>query len=575
MRYNIGIAPVGGFGPLLSTKILTMSVRTAIAVVVLLLTWNQASLALDGARPLNLTLMNGWKGLELLTQADDISAFADAGYGATASRGRYDGLGFFLNGNQAQLLVNHETADAAISRVDLDVTALRQSIDNVRAGAPLTGTFVRGMGYAYNQVYDTTYHAVSNPNPVASGVAGVAAYGAARLDRFCSGSHYLPEQFGPGRGFADPIYITGDEVSGGKFYGVDPVQRNFWELNSLGLGFWENATIVDTGNTTNVAMILASDNGTAPGDYLQMYVGTKGLDANSDGAVDFLERNGLRGGTIYYFDPDGAASTTDLPDGAVAGLWSTSTTGALRDTKIEDITVNPRNGFQVAFNGQLDGVYAIDLTFNFASGAFVLSTSSVTIRQVRDNDIQPIDSPDNIDWSRDGNLYVNEDGSGNGVFMVSLDGLTITQLATGASETTGIVDISDELGYTPGSVLLQALQGACASGAQIVALISPTANYLPAGDYDASGLIDAPDYHLWAASFVAPRTLVADGNHNALLDAGDYTIWRDALPAPSQGQNVPEPASILLTLFAIGWRSIRRLQSGVETSLVSTEISAC
>ena len=37
--------------------------------------------------------------------------------------------------------------------------------------------------------------------------------------------------------------------------------------------------------------------------------------------------NGLRGGSIYYFRPEAGASTTDLPNGTVAGVWSSSAIG--------------------------------------------------------------------------------------------------------------------------------------------------------------------------------------------------------------------------------------------------------
>ncbi len=91
-----------------------------------------------------------------------------------------------------------------------------------------------------------------------------------------------------------------------------------------------------------------------------MYVGKKGVDVNGDGTIDFLERNGLRGGTVYYFDPDGAAPTDDLPDGQVTGVWTTTPTNALRETKLEDVHTNPNNGSQLVLNDQTDGVYIID-----------------------------------------------------------------------------------------------------------------------------------------------------------------------------------------------------------------------
>jgi hypothetical protein len=49
------------------------------------------------------------------------------------------------------------------------------------------------------------------------------------------------------------------------------------------------------------------------------------------------------------------------------------------------------------------------------------------------------------------------------------------------------------------------------------------------GDYDISGLVDEPDYDVWAADFGSTASLAADGNGNSIIDAADYTVWRDHL----------------------------------------------
>ena len=310
-------------------------------------------LALDGQNPLQLTMRAGWKGFELLTQRDDILALSDPGYGNLATRGVYDGIGLYRQGAALHVALNHETSGAAISRVDLNWARLRQALQSTMDGGvtAFPASIASGIGYAYDVIYDANYHAINNPQPVAMGTLGVAQYGNAQFARFCSGSFFAANQFGWGRGFAEPVYLTGEEVADGHFYALDPVSRTLWDMPSAGLATWENAALVDTGTSSHVALVMNSDVSSGAGDYLRLYVGEKNVDANGDSQIDFLECNGLRGGTVYHFVPEAGASTTDLPDGTVAGTWSPSTTGALRETKLEDVHTNPRDGTEVVFGG--------------------------------------------------------------------------------------------------------------------------------------------------------------------------------------------------------------------------------
>jgi len=150
------------------------------------------------------------------------------------------------------------------------------------------------MGYAYDSIYDGTYHAVNNPFPVASGTMEVGNYGNVNFDRFCSGTSYEVNSFGSDRGFVDCLYLTGEEASGGKFYALNQNIRALWEVPDFGQAPWENGALIDTGITTHVAFILMSDTSSSPGEPIRLYIGEKGVDSNSDGEVDLLERNGLK-----------------------------------------------------------------------------------------------------------------------------------------------------------------------------------------------------------------------------------------------------------------------------------------
>lgn len=542
-----------------------MAVRIAAALGLLAYALSGAAWAINGQQPLGLTTMNGWRSLELFTQGDNVLGVADPGFGATAPRGNYDGIGLHPGPEGLSVWFNHENSDAAISRLDLDAAALRSQIDSVLSGgAPIAATTVVGVGYAYERIFDSAYHAQTNPAPVASGVGGVAAYGDANFARFCSGTSHHANAFGAGRGFVDSIYLTGEEVGGGSFYALDEATRTLWQVEDLGLGSWENAAAVDTGEADHVALVLSSDVGGSPGDYLRLYVGEKGIDANADGEVDFLERNGLRGGSIYYFKPS-SGSTSDLPDGVVSGAWSASTTGALRETKLEDIHTNPRDGTQLVLGAQNDGVYHLSVGLSFAAGAFAPNDSAVVITQIDDDDDAPIGSPDNVTWTYSNEVFVEEDGDGDGVFRIDPSGGSRVQVAVAGSEPSGIVDASIELGYRPGSVLITSLQGNGGVGAQLGFLIAPDAAPLLAGDYDLDGDVDPDDSAVWQAAYGSTGFSLADGTRDGRVDAADYTVWRDAFEG--NAASVPEPSAAVVAIAGVAVVSRRsRRRNGYKGS---------
>ena len=506
--------------------------------------------ALDGASPLQLsTGAGGWDAFELVTQGNNISAFSDPGYGTTAARGTYDGLGSYRNGNTLSIFVNHEvTNNAAISRVDLDLSHFRQAIDSsVSGGAtPFPASIVTGMGYAYNTIFDGGYHAVINPAPVASGTIAVGNYSAANLSRLCSGTSYFANSFGTNRGFVDEIYITGEEVfdNTGRFYALDTKTSTLWEAPDLGGGSWENAALVDTGNTTHTAMFLSEDN---PGSTLRLYVGRKGIDSNSDGTIDFLERNGLRGGTTYYFIPNAGYSTVDLPDGSVLGKWSTSTVGALTEDKLEDTHTNPADGTQLVFADQTDGIYTMGLNLRFSGGALDTTASTASIDQiVPEVGTGSIGNPDNLVWSANAKMYIQQDGAGNGMWQIDADGTNRLQIATAFSEPSGIYDISGLVGYRPGSVFLTSIQGNGSSGAQLSTLISPDARLL--GDLDGDGFVGITDLNLLLGSWnqnVPPGNPLADPSGDGFVGIEDLNFvlggWNAGTPPAF---SLPEPTGM-------------------------------
>ena len=105
---------------------LTRCVTLAIAAACGLAVSSQPAAALDNNAALQLTPEAGWTAMELISQGDNLSAVADAGY---TFKTNFDGTGAYRSaGNTLTLLVNHETSQAAISRLELNYVSFKQAI---------------------------------------------------------------------------------------------------------------------------------------------------------------------------------------------------------------------------------------------------------------------------------------------------------------------------------------------------------------------------------------------------------------------------------------------------------------
>ncbi|MBA3484004.1 MAG: hypothetical protein H0T51_19545 [Pirellulales bacterium] len=521
--------------------------------------------ALDGG-PLQMIPRNGWKAFEVISVGNN-PASDGINY---AMPGTFDGLGAWRsNDSNLSVPVNHETGDASISEVNLNLSSFRAAIGNMITGGSTGGvSFVTSAQQAYDRW----------TNDGGATWIDTADATTTTFSRFCSGQSYEPGAFGPDRGFVDNIYITGEEGGTNRLFALDLANRDFYRLSGVagaasgGLGgmpfdAWENAALLDTGETNHVALLLSPDGGTS---RMQLYIGEKGKGTTGAVASDFLARNGLAYGSYYYLNDTLPANGTSL-DGTI----DATAAGALTSTKLEDVDTSPSDPTQVVLGDEDSGVFTFDFNLDFSGGNFNAASSGFSIAKIH-NHINDLDGAlgdaDNVDWTDatvlngvsypSGIIFVNEDsGTANGeTWMSRPDGSGLTLIADNvgigtATESTGILDISQLVGYRPGSILLTANQGSIAS---ITVLINPQATALPhlSGDFDENGVVDLADLTKWRVGFGTTGTAThmdGDADADGDVDGGDFLEWQQQLgsePALVASESVPEPCAIVLVSLA-------------------------
>lgn len=347
--------------------------QLSLTALVLLVLVNSGALATN-CDTLRVNTNNGWRAFEVITQGNNPS-----GGTSWSMPGTFDGAGAYaLDADTIRIITNHETGSATISQVDVVTSALKAAIANVQAnGNNQCGVdFVEDAARAYSR-----YSSNGGSTFTTSNLSG--------FSRFCSGQAYEPDTFGLGRGFVDRIYITGEEVSGGELVALDLTNRDLYRVSGVsgtapggigGMSFdsWENAALVDSGETDHIALLLAPDGGSQ---RMKLYIGEKGKDTSgNNNNSNFLARNGLAYGSWYYLN-------ANLPSlgSTNSGTFDTTSSGALSASKLEDIDTSPSNPTKVVLAEQNNGIYTFDFTLDFSSGAFSAGGSSFTISKIRNN----------------------------------------------------------------------------------------------------------------------------------------------------------------------------------------------
>ena len=435
------------------------------------------------AENLRISVTNGWKAFEVITVGDNPSGYV--------MPGTFDGIGAQIVGSELRVQINHELSDVGtISEVNLNLANFKTSVDNmVTSGSTGGGSFVNSAQQAYDRWSDD------------GGLSWIDTTDTSNtsFDRFCSGQSYKANTFGANRGFVDSMYITGEEfgsTGNDRLFAIDLATRDMYQLSGVsgsaaggigGMPFdsWENAALLDTGETNHVALLLSPDGGTST---MQIYIGEKGKDKNGLASTSFLARNGLAYGSHYYlFD-----SLPTIGSPSSNGTFDTTlTTGSLTSSKFEDVDTSPADPTKAVLGNQNSGLFTFDFNLDFSGGSFAAVTSGFSITKLQNDNADGINSfnnPDNVDWTdattlngttyADGLIFVNEDSGEGEIWMMEPDGTGLLKIGQTLdnTESTGIVDISDLVGYNAGSVLLSNNQG---SNSSLSVLINPNATEYP------------------------------------------------------------------------------------------------
>jgi serralysin len=478
-----------------------------------------------------------------------------------------DGLGAYrLNNSTVRVLMNHEVGPTGGYNYTL---ANGTSVDGSRVSyfdIDISSRQIVDAGLAYNRIIDRAGAVVTNESQIRA--PGITAGG---FSRFCSSSLIEANQFGANRGFANRLYFMGEETNGGTNYAIDTVTRTAHALPALGRGAWENVTLLDTGRTDRVAMLLGDDRSSTTGNVggapALLWVGSK----NASG--DFLEQNGLKEGKLFAWVANDAsirnASALNGNGSAADGRWVevanrgvpnspgydalgfatqakldelVQATGAFRFARPEDVATNPRNGTEAAFvttgtsagglgNGNTQGaIYRFNFDFSNADAP----TSRVTVMYDgnKDTSTNRVRAPDNIAWAEDGTLWVNEDGTydfGTDPFNKSDGRIIRLELTNGVA-----------------SSLLPA--------AELVHTLFPsTRDASPGlGSWETSGIIDVSSLFGVAPGTLFMTVVQAHGLRDGLISTLDLVEGGQLLFL--NAAQIPEPAA--LALLAAGMAGI-------------------
>lgn len=470
---------------------------------------------------------SGWTAIPLLSVGNTIGGYQPIG--------RLDGIAFEkLNSSTVRLLVNHEVDSLQGNAFTLANGTVLKGARIDYFDVNITSKAITGGGLAIKEIHNRAGKIVTSAADLEGG----------GLSKLCSSVLVRGNEFGAGQGIVNSIYFAGEEKSagpGGSEWALDTATGKLWALPDFGRGRWENVAQIKTGDTSHVAFLLGND---TPGGALYMYVGTK----NPGG--DFLARNGLSGGKFYAWAANSGDTTAKtFASGTRSGHWEAvavrdatrantsgydaagyktadklaidaDAVGAFSFARIEDIDRAPGYGNKFAFavtgNADFDGgSNTAGMIHTILVNLSQLTAPTAAIKVIHNANTaigRPIRSPDNVEWSADGWIYIQEDkaapifatsaaessilrfnpvnGAIERIATINRDAIlpsTVDQFATveGAWETTGIIDVSAAFGKAAGTLFLSNVMahGVAAGGlverGQLVLIAKPGGDQVP------------------------------------------------------------------------------------------------
>ncbi|MEY2833676.1 MAG: hypothetical protein RLZZ574_2935 [Cyanobacteriota bacterium] len=491
----------------------------------------------DTEQPAQVKGLNGYEVDPIFTIGEEFNSYAPPGVP--------DGLGAFaLDDDTIRIVANHELSSDEGYVYTLangtELTGARVSFFDLNKET----LEVENSGLAFDKIINRNGEEVDEASDLEF----------EGINRLCSAQYIEANQFGEDRGLTDGLFFTGEETEGGTEFVLDPATNTLHATPWMGRAAWENVTELDTGTTDQVAFLVGDDREAAP---LLMYVGEKDP---TEGA-DLLERNGLVGGQLYTWVPDGdladtstftnedgeEVDTDDAPDPAgfsgtgnsQSGSWveldyyrpdlagsavDTNDDGEIQDefgydaqgfatqaqqdqlsidagsfqfSRPEDVATNPDDGTQavLASTGRGDRfagdnwgtTYRIDTEFD-QSGEPLIGQIDILYDgdDAGNGEFAGSDyglrSPDNLDWSDNGKILIQEDrstsppedfgatsGSETSIWELDPETSALTRVAQvdrsalpegqtdsqpddlGNWETSGILDVSDLFGEASGT----------------------------------------------------------------------------------------------------------------------------
>ena len=355
-----------------------------------------------------------WQVKPLFTVGETINDYTPPGI--------LDGIGVFggIDHGHVRVLVNHELGATVGYPYKLangaELLGSRISFFDIQKSSQR----VLRAGLAFNTIYDHNGLEVLSSSQLQHG----------GLARLCSARSIHKGELG----FADDVYMTGEEEDNGLVWALDIKSDSLWAAPALGRGAWENVTPLQSPSAEKVALLLSDDTAGAP---LYLYLGEK----NARGDDSFLDRNGLAHGTLYCWKADNGdtdpqdfngfmqsrdGTFVELPGGASfddTGLRALATgqMGCFAFSRPEDVHENPANPTQVAFastgRGQLypadnwGTLYRVDTRLADMTAKLTILHDADDSNAIADPSASGIRSPDNLTWSADGWIYVQEDKS--------------------------------------------------------------------------------------------------------------------------------------------------------------------